>query len=95
MSCVCLPVNKSLAEPMHNFDAVFTKIVSYRTGSVRIEIDDLGLKVKVTVTLLLFLHLQEIVFYTYIFSLVRLVYYCFQIQFESSPMQTHLNFTHV
>ena len=50
--CVCLTllVNKIPAERMHRFGRGFRSMVAYHTGSVPIEIVDLGSKVKATVT---------------------------------------------
>ena len=43
-------MNKVPVEGGTELDAVFAKLVAYRTGSDPIEIGDLGSKVKVTVT---------------------------------------------
>ena len=43
-------VNKIPAERMHRFGRGFRYMVAYRIGSNPIEIDDLGSKIKVTVT---------------------------------------------
>ena len=52
--CVCVSgsflVNKIPAERMHRFRRGFRQMVAYNTGSDPIEFDDLGSKVKVTVT---------------------------------------------
>ena len=52
--CVCVSgyflVNKIPAKRIHRFQRGFRKTVAYYTGSDPIEIGDLGLNVKVTVT---------------------------------------------
>ena len=48
--CPALFVNKIPAERMHRFRRGFREMVASRTGSDPIDFDDLGSKVKITVT---------------------------------------------